>query len=182
MKPIYLSLGANLGDPMAQIRQALQLLQVAGCEVLRVSSLYKTAPVDVLDQPWFVNCAAECETNLSPSALLHVAKAIERSMGRIRRKMAHGPREIDIDILYYGKIIVERPSLSIPHPRIERRRFVLVPFDELAPDFKHPMTNKTASVMLRETADRSKVIRLKKQIQLSGTWSDAKGKRQVLQF
>lgn len=158
---VYFSLGSNVGDGTAQIRRALELLGRRGCRVLRISSLYRTDPVPPgRDQPWFTNCVAEAEIELSPRALLRTAKAIEGTMGR-RRTAPGGPRPIDIDILFYEDETVYLPSLEIPHPRLTERRFVLIPLKELAPKLRHPVLHKTVSQMLRETADRSRVRRIR---------------------
>jgi 2-amino-4-hydroxy-6-hydroxymethyldihydropteridine diphosphokinase len=158
---VYFSLGSNVGDGTAQIRRALELLGRRGCRVLRISSLYRTEPVPpARDQPWFTNCVAEAETELSPRALLRTAKAIEGTMGR-RRTAPGGPRPIDIDILFYEDETVCLPTLEIPHPRLSERRFVLIPLKELSPKLRHPVSKKTVSQILRETADRSRVRRIR---------------------
>jgi|SRR5271169_2116697 len=159
----YLSLGSNLGDRVSNIRRAIEFLRKAGCEVRRVSSLYRTEPVDFRDQPWFVNCVVEINTGLSPRALLRCGLAYESLIGR-RRTLPKGPRPIDIDILLYGNLIVRQAALQIPHPRLAERRFVLIPLKEIAPKLRHPETNKTVAEMLRQTADASKVIKLKKEM------------------
>ena len=160
---VCLSLGSNLGDRTGHIHRALEHLSAAGCKVRKVSSFYETEPVDFLDQPWFVNCVAEVETDLSPRALLRTALAYERAQGR-RRSHSKGPRIIDIDILLYENLVVHLPSLSIPHPRLSARRFVLVPLKEFAAEVRHPVTQQTVSQMLRETGDKSKVVKLKKKM------------------
>lgn len=157
---VHLGLGSNVGDGAAQIRRALELLARQGCRVLRISSMYRTEPVGLRDQPWFTNCVAEAETALSPRALLRTVKAIERFMGR-RPSAPGGPRPIDIDILFYEDQIVRLPRLRIPHPRLSERRFVLIPLKQLAPKFYHPVFHKTVLQLLRETEDKSKVFRLK---------------------
>jgi 2-amino-4-hydroxy-6-hydroxymethyldihydropteridine diphosphokinase len=161
MMRAYLSLGSNLGNSARVLRKALKLLPAAGIRVRGVSSLYKTEPVEFLDQPWFVNCAAEVETALSPRALLREIKSMERTLGR-RRGKPKGPRLIDIDILLYENVVVRSPRLAVPHPRLSERRFVLVPLREIAPGATHPVSGKTVSEMLRETTDKSIVIKLKK--------------------
>ena len=160
-KRVFLSLGSNLGDRRALIRSGLKMLAGAGVKVLQVSSLYRTEPVDLRSQPWFINCAAEVETKLSPRELLRVLKSTERALGR-RRSTPKGPRPIDIDILLYENVVVRSPALAIPHARMRDRRFVLVPLREIAPRLLHPATGQTVSAMVRETADASKVVRLKK--------------------
>ena len=147
MKTIYLSLGSNLGDRARNLRAAIQGLEQAGVAVRRVSSVYETAPVDLVDQPMFLNLVVEAETALLPRQLLsHIAR-LERSLGR-RRSVAKGPRMIDIDILFFGSSIIESPDLMVPHPRIAERRFVLEPLSEIAPDLVHPLTRRTARAML----------------------------------
>lgn len=157
----YLSLGSNLGDSARVLRKTLSLLPAAGVRVCRASSFYKTEPVEFLAQPWFVNCAAEVETTLTPHQLLRKVKSIERALGR-RRGKPKGPRLIDIDILLYENEVVHSPGLDIPHPGLTKRRFVLVPLREIAPTAKHPANGKTVRQMLRDTADRSKAVRVRK--------------------
>lgn len=160
MKCVYLSLGSNVGDRVAQIRKALELLSDAGFEIHRVSSFYKTEPVDFRPQPWFVNCVAEVGTELMPLQLLKALKAVERSLGR-RPDVPKGPRPIDIDILLYENVVVRSSVLTIPHQRLSERRFVLIPLRELAARTRHPITQRTVLEMLHETSDTSQVVKLK---------------------
>jgi 2-amino-4-hydroxy-6-hydroxymethyldihydropteridine diphosphokinase len=160
VKTAYLSLGANLGDRIANIRKGLELLAEAGVEVRRVSSFYKTEPVDFRAQPWFVNCAAEVGTDLMPMQLLKAVKAVERALGR-RNGVAKGPRPLDIDILLYESVAMHSSTLTIPHERLAERKFVLIPLKELAADARHPVTQRTVLEMLQETSDTSQVVRLK---------------------
>jgi 2-amino-4-hydroxy-6-hydroxymethyldihydropteridine diphosphokinase len=160
-KRVHLSFGSNLGDSRALIRKALRELSAAGIKIVRVSSLYKTEPVDYLDQPWFINCVASVETSLSPHRLLQALISIERTLGRIRGK-PKGPRLIDIDILLYENVVVRSARLTIPHTRLTERRFVLVPLREIAPRVAHPVTGLSVSELLSHTADLSRVIRLRK--------------------
>jgi len=162
MKQVYLSLGSNVGDRVAHIRKALELLPSAGMVVRRVSSFYQTEPVDYLPQRWFVNCVAEVGTELMPLRLLRVLQALERSLGR-RPGIPKGPRPIDIDILLYENVVVRSSVLTIPHARLSRRRFVLVPLRELAAHLRHPVTQRTVLEMLHDTPDSSQVNRLKQE-------------------
>lgn len=147
MKTVYLSLGSNIGDREANLRQAIEKLNASGVRVLRVSPTYETEPVDVTDQRWFFNLVVEAQTGLLPLQLLAHAARIERTMGRIRTR-AKGPRIIDIDILLYGVVMIKTPALEIPHPRMQERRFVLAPLADLAPELRHPGSGKTVREML----------------------------------
>jgi 2-amino-4-hydroxy-6-hydroxymethyldihydropteridine diphosphokinase len=159
MKRAFLSLGSNLGDRRGNITRALDELAVEGIEVRRVSSFYRTEPVEYRQQPWFVNCAAEVATELLPMQLLSVVQRVERRLGR-KRGINKGPRTIDIDILLYENVVVCSAALNIPHESMAKRRFVLVPLGELAPGVRHPVTERTVMEMLSETADASQVIRM----------------------
>jgi 2-amino-4-hydroxy-6-hydroxymethyldihydropteridine diphosphokinase len=160
MKRIFLSLGSNVGDRIGHIRKACESLPVAGVVIRRVSSFYRTEPVDFVPQRWFVNCVVEGETELMPLRLLKLLQSVERQLGR-RPGISKGPRPIDIDILLYENVIVRSPRLTIPHERLAERRFVLVPLGELAAHLRHPVTQRTVLEMLQETVDMSQVIRLK---------------------
>lgn len=161
-KRVYLSLGSNLGGRMENIRKALVMLKKAGIQTERVSSFYKTEPVDFRPQPWFVNCVAEVTTALMPLQLLKSVQGIERALGR-RSGIPKGPRPIDIDILLYENAIVRSLALTIPHPRMSERRFVLLPLKELAPNLRHPLTQRTVLEMLNETQDSGRAIRIKEE-------------------
>ncbi|MFZ0800075.1 MAG: 2-amino-4-hydroxy-6-hydroxymethyldihydropteridine diphosphokinase [Terriglobales bacterium] len=154
----YLSLGSNLGDRAANLRAALAQLD-AGGRLLAVSALYETQPVDVPDQPWFLNCVVAIETGKTPRELLQLALQIEAAMGRLRMR-EKGPRNIDIDLLLFGDRVVEEPGLKIPHPAMQQRRFVLEPLAEIAPEARHPKLGKTARELLAELADGQRVRRL----------------------
>ena len=140
-KIVYLSLGSNLGDRAANLQTAV--LQLAGLgKAVAVSSFYETEPVEMTAQPWFLNCAVKLDTEKMPRQLIAGILAIEQSMGR-QRKQKKGPRIIDIDILLFGTSIIEIPPLTVPHPKMHERRFVLEPLGEIAPDARHPVFRRT---------------------------------------
>jgi len=149
VKTVYLSLGSNLGDREARLREAVARLDAAEVQVLRRSPVYETEPQDVKDRGWFLNAVIEAETELFPMQLLGRTQKIERELGRLRLKPG-GPRTIDIDILLYGHAVVHTPQLEIPHPRMTSRRFVLEPLAQLAPELRHPVLGRTVSEMLAE--------------------------------
>ena len=138
----YLSLGSNLGEREANLRQALALLSPEATPA-DVSSIYETEPVGHKEQPLFLNMVCRICTNLPPEELLCLAKDIEAKMGRASSKQINSPRPIDIDILFYNDKIVETQNMTIPHPRLQDRAFVLIPLTEIAPDFIHPKLGKS---------------------------------------
>mgnify|MGYP000020594500 CR=1 FL=1 len=149
MKTVYLSLGSNLGDRAGRLCEALRLLEESGLRVRRISPVYETEPQDVRDQPWFLNLVAEVETELFPRQMLARIQSIEWKMGR-RRRSPKGPREIDIDVLLYGSMVLRMPELTVPHPRMSERRFVLQPLADLAPELRHPVSGRTILELLAE--------------------------------
>jgi 2-amino-4-hydroxy-6-hydroxymethyldihydropteridine diphosphokinase len=144
---VYLSLGSNIGDRRANLRSAIARLEAPDLRILRISPVYETEPVDYVNQEWFLNLAVEAETELPPMELLARAQEIEAAMGRVRA-VPKGPRTIDIDILLYANEVVHNAELEIPHPRMSERRFVLAPLADLAPDLRHPVTQRTVREML----------------------------------
>jgi 2-amino-4-hydroxy-6-hydroxymethyldihydropteridine diphosphokinase len=149
-KTAYLSLGANVGDRRENLARALRLLEAPDVRVVRVSSVYETEPVGVAPQTWFLNLVAEIETSLFPRQLLRWCQQIEKDLGR-KRKGDNSPRPIDIDILLFGNAAVDTAGLTIPHPRMHERRFVLEPLAEIAPALPHPGLRRSVSELLAET-------------------------------
>jgi 2-amino-4-hydroxy-6-hydroxymethyldihydropteridine diphosphokinase len=149
----FIGIGANLGDPAAQCRDAVRRVgTIPGVRMLRCSSLYRTAPVGPEEQGWFINAVAEVRTELPPSNFFEALKAIERQMGRTDGPR-WGPRVIDLDILLYGQEVVDREGLKIPHPEMHRRRFVLEPLCELASYEIHPAFGVSVRGLLDRLAD-----------------------------
>jgi 2-amino-4-hydroxy-6-hydroxymethyldihydropteridine diphosphokinase len=153
----YIGLGANIGDKEATCRKAVDMLRRAG-RVLRVSSFYRTEPVGYKDQEDFINAVVELETSLSPHALLANCHVLEDELGR-NRLVRWGPRTIDFDILLYGEEVIESDDLTIPHPLLAERGFVLIPLSEIAPEAIHPVLHKSASKLMRELKDKHRVVR-----------------------
>jgi 2-amino-4-hydroxy-6-hydroxymethyldihydropteridine diphosphokinase len=158
MPAVYLSLGSNIGDRESNLRAAIAALAPAGVHVIQFSSIYETEPVDFLDQPWFLNCVVEAETDLEPHALLQSLRAIEMQLGN-KKEFAKGPRKLDLDILLYNSQTIATPDLQIPHPRMLQRRFVLTPLAEIAPYLKHPSWPATTAALLEQLSDPSQVRR-----------------------
>lgn len=134
---VYLGLGSNLGDRKANLEKALQLLGER-LTILGVSSLYQTEPVGHQEQPMFFNAVCHAETDLGPLQLLSLIKGIEAALGRVP-SFSSGPRSIDVDILFYGDLTLDTGDLTIPHPRVGERAFVLIPLREIAPELVHPV-------------------------------------------
>ena len=151
-KGIYLLLGCNLGDKNANLKQAKTLIQARIGQIEGLSSVYETAAWGKTDQPTFLNQVIEVSTSLSAGSLLSATQQIEKDIGRVRIEK-WGERIIDIDLLYYNDNIYSSEHLSIPHPGIPARRFTLVPLVELAPDFIHPVLEKTNRTLLAECQD-----------------------------
>lgn len=150
MDGVFVGVGANLGDREATIRRALALLDGRpGIEVVAVSSLRETDPVGLVDQPPFLNGAAELRTELSPRELLDELLAVERELGRTRDGPRYGPRTIDLDLLLYGPEAVDGPGLTVPHPRLHERRFALEPLAELAADLEIPGRGPVGTLLSR---------------------------------
>lgn len=134
----FVALGANLDDPLAQVRAALAALpRLPATRVVAASSLYRTAPVGLVGQPDFINAVVELRTALDPEALLDALFAVEAEFGRVRAER-NGPRTLDLDLLLHGDAVIDRPRLQLPHPRLHLRAFVVAPLAEIAPDCRIP--------------------------------------------
>jgi 2-amino-4-hydroxy-6-hydroxymethyldihydropteridine diphosphokinase len=165
---VYLSFGSNVGNRFKNIQRAIKLLEEIGFDIIKTSSLYETAPWPIRDkslnglkgkkeQPHFLNLVIKGKTKLSPEKLLEEIKKIETTIGR-KPARKWGPREIDIDILFYKKEIINTPSLVIPHPQLHKRAFVLIPLKEISPRLIHPLIKKTVSQMLNDLNDNGSVV------------------------
>ncbi|MEW6334645.1 MAG: 2-amino-4-hydroxy-6-hydroxymethyldihydropteridine diphosphokinase [Thermodesulfobacteriota bacterium] len=153
----YIGVGSNMGNPAAACREAMaRLAEWPGIRLLRASSLYRTEPVGLREQAWFVNAAVEIRTGLSPMDLFSALKQIERRMGRFAGER-WGPRVIDLDLLLYGQEVLGEQGLVIPHPELHRRRFVLVPLCELASYAIHPAFGVSVRGLLDRLADPARV-------------------------
>lgn len=155
---VFIGLGSNLGDREATLIRALQGLEQRGFRIGAVSSLYLTEPVDAPPQGAFLNAVARGETGLTPEALLDLCQALEAAAGRVRAEH-HGPRTLDLDLLLFGELRRDTPRLRLPHPMLHRRRFVLAPLAEIAPDRRHPVLGLTLRELLAECPDTSQVVR-----------------------
>ena len=153
----YLSLGSNVGAREQHLREAITRLEVLG-HVISISSFYETEPVEFADQPWFLNCAIALESTTTPEQLMAAILRIEEEMGRRRTQNRKGPRTIDIDVLLLGSQIINSPGLTIPHPAMHQRRFVLEPLSEIAPEAQHPLLKKKVSE-LREALPAGQAVR-----------------------
>ena len=159
MHKAYLLIGGNEGNRLSHLQQATaKITQFCG-EIIGQSALYETAPWGITDQPRFFNQVLICQTKLEAERMMGILLGIEEAMGR-RRLVKFGPRIIDIDILFFDRLIIERPGLQIPHPEIANRRFVLVPLCEVAPSFIHPQLQKTIQEILDSCADRLDVQKI----------------------
>lgn len=156
----FIGLGSNMGDKLANLKKAIEGLgKIQGTKVLTVSSLYKTEPVGGVEQDWFVNVVAEVETGLTPRELLNALLSIEKNLGRVR-DIKWGPRIIDLDVLLYDDLVMDEEGLSIPHPYLHKRAFVLVPLAEIAPKVMHPKLKKTMSELMHGIQDNKYIEKI----------------------
>ena len=148
-KRVFIAIGSNLGDREENIIDAINLLIANGVDVKNISSIIETKPYGNVKQPDFLNCVVDAYTALPPRMLLETLKAIEKQLGRTRT-IHWGPRTIDLDIIFYDELVIDTPDLKIPHPDMQNRLFVLEPLNQLAPNFVHPVLNKTVRELLVE--------------------------------
>jgi len=159
MNQSYLLMGGNEGNRLFHLEQAVANIKKFCGELLRLSSLYETAPWGRSDQPSFLNQALLIQTSLEASELMHAILQIEEKMGR-KRIEKYGPRLIDIDILFFNNDIIDQPQLKIPHPEIQNRRFVLEPMNEIASSLFHPVLGKTIQELLNDCPDQLEVKKI----------------------
>jgi len=158
-KIVYLSLGSNVGDRVANLCAGIAALAGAGVRMTCLSGFYETEPVDYLEQAWFLNCVVEGMTKVAPVELLRKLREIETQLGS-KKMVAKGPRLLDMDILLYGAEVIDTAELQVPHPRMHLRKFVLAPLVEIAAGVVHPKLGMTAVEMLERTEDQSQVRRM----------------------
>lgn len=154
----FLGLGSNLGRRSANLARARRLLEEAGLEVIKASSVYETEPVDLAGQPPFLNQVLEVRAEIDPPEMLRLAQSVETALKRVRT-FAKGPRTIDVDILLAGDLIIGTADLVVPHPRLHLRNFVLVPLAEIASEVRHPALERTIGELRAASPDRARVER-----------------------
>lgn len=157
MAKTYISVGSNIGDRLENCRKAVSAVADLA-KVTAVSSVYETEPVGPKDQPDFINCAVEIETDLPPRKLLAELLSIEDALGRVRKERWR-ERAVDLDIIFYGNLVMHSDDLTIPHPRAHLRRFVLEPVSEINPGFVHPVLGASVSEILQEMEETEKVTK-----------------------
>ena len=155
----YLGVGSNLGDKLENCRNGIAALtRLSGIRPVAQSRIYRTEPVDYLDQDWFINYVVKIETELPPLVLLTHIKTIEQAAGRKQNSLRFGPRILDLDILLFDNVVQEDSRLTIPHPRMHKRRFVLKPICDIDPEIIHPVLRRSMQALLDELADQEQGI------------------------
>ena len=158
----YIGIGSNLGTPDKNCEEAIEKISTnGGIKIVSKSLLYQTTPVGHIKQDWFVNSVIKIDTQLSPKELLSALLNIESEMGRVRREK-WGPRVIDLDLLLYDNLILNQEGITLPHPEIQKRKFVLVPLNEIEENLIHPIQKKTVKTLLHELSDDAEVKKLPK--------------------
>jgi 2-amino-4-hydroxy-6-hydroxymethyldihydropteridine diphosphokinase len=158
MNNAYLLIGGNLGDRLDNLKNAIQQIEMQIGKIISISAIYETAAWGFTEQPPFLNQALQIQTSLSATDLMRQLLAIELFLGR-ERSIPLGPRSIDIDIIYFNEDIIQNDVVCIPHPRMEQRNFVLIPLNEIAPNFLHPILNIPTSTLLKQCKDLSHVYK-----------------------
>ena len=159
----YIGIGSNLGQPDFEVRRAISYLPTQGIRIIHCSSLYQTEPLDTTENDWFINAVALVTFNGKPRDLLHMCLEMETSRGR-KRKFNNAPRALDLDILLLGDLVQSDKDLTIPHPRMHERRFVLEPMVQIAPNVTHPVLGETMQILLERCLDNSEVAKLQQDI------------------
>ncbi|MBI5047933.1 MAG: 2-amino-4-hydroxy-6-hydroxymethyldihydropteridine diphosphokinase [Deltaproteobacteria bacterium] len=154
---VFISIGSNIGDRIKNCKNAIDnLAHSKGIKLIKASSFYETEPWGDIEQDWFINCVVQIETTFDAESLLVLLQNIEMGLGRERVKKG-GPRVIDFDILFLNSETIKTENLIIPHPLLHKRRFVMMPLNEIAPGFVHPVLKKTVADLLKETDDNKMV-------------------------
>ncbi|SVC60807.1 uncharacterized protein METZ01_LOCUS313661 [marine metagenome] len=156
----YIGIGSNLGTSGENCVEAIEKISTNDhIKIISKSSFYKTAPIGDIEQDWFINSVIRVDTKLNPKELLLTLLNIESEMGRMRKEK-WGPRLIDLDLLFYDKLILNQEGITLPHPEIQKRNFVLVPLNEISENLTHPILKKTVKTLLQESSDDTEVKKL----------------------